>query len=82
MVKVNMNEAKTTLSKLVERALGGEEIVLANNGKPLVMLVPVVPHAAERPVGLHPAPLSDQEAQAALRPLSDEELGLVAEPGF
>jgi len=38
---VNMHEAKTTLSRLVERALAGEEIVIARNGKPLVRLVPV-----------------------------------------
>jgi prevent-host-death family protein len=36
-----MHEAKTSLSRLVERALTGEEIVIARNGKPLVRLVPV-----------------------------------------
>ena len=38
---VNMHEAKTTLSRLVERACAGEDIVIARNGKPLVRLVPV-----------------------------------------
>ena len=38
---VNMHEAKTTLSRLVERALAGEEILIARNGQPLVQLVPV-----------------------------------------
>ena len=38
---VNMHEAKTTLSRLVERALAGEEIVIARNGEPLVKLVPI-----------------------------------------
>lgn len=38
---VNMHEAKSTLSRLVERALAGEEIVIARNGKPLVRLTPV-----------------------------------------
>jgi prevent-host-death family protein len=38
---VNMHQAKTTLSRLVERALAGEEIVIARNGEPLVKLVPV-----------------------------------------
>ncbi|HEX16681.1 MAG TPA: type II toxin-antitoxin system prevent-host-death family antitoxin [Deltaproteobacteria bacterium] len=37
---VNMHEAKTHLSKLVEDALSGEEIILAKAGKPLVRLVP------------------------------------------
>jgi len=39
---VNMHEAKTNLSKLVEEAEAGEEIVLARAGKPVVRLVPVV----------------------------------------
>jgi prevent-host-death family protein len=38
---INMHHAKTTLSRLVERALGGEEIVIARDGEPLVKLVPV-----------------------------------------
>ena len=39
---VNMHEAKTHFSKLVERALAGEDIVVARAGKPCVRLVPVV----------------------------------------
>lgn len=42
---VNMHEAKTHLSRLVERAVEGEEVIIAKAGKPLVRLVPV-----ERPV--------------------------------
>ncbi len=38
---VNMHQAKASLSRLVERALAGEEVVIARNGKPLVRLVPV-----------------------------------------
>ena len=38
---VNMHEAKTHLSRLVERAIEGEDIVIARSGKPLVRLVPV-----------------------------------------
>ena len=37
----NMHQAKTSLSRLVERALAGEDIVIARNGDPLVKLVPV-----------------------------------------
>lgn len=37
----NMHEAKTHFSKLVERALAGEDIVVAKAGKPSVRLVPV-----------------------------------------
>lgn len=40
---VNMHEAKTNLSKLVEEAEAGEEVVLARAGRPAVRLVPVRP---------------------------------------
>ena len=36
---VNLYEAKTQLSKLVERAAAGEEIVIAKAGKPMARLV-------------------------------------------
>lgn len=38
---VNMHEAKTDLSRLVERALAGEDVVIARAGVPAVRLVPV-----------------------------------------
>ena len=34
-----MHEAKTHLSRLVERAAGGEEVVIARAGKPVAKLV-------------------------------------------
>ena len=40
MAIVNMHEAKTHLSRLVERAAAGEEIVIARAGKPAAKLVP------------------------------------------
>ena len=40
MTQVGMHEAKTQLSKLVERAEGGEEIVITRRGRPAVRLVP------------------------------------------
>ncbi|WP_172657282.1 type II toxin-antitoxin system Phd/YefM family antitoxin [Myxosarcina sp. GI1] len=36
----NIHEAKTQLSKLIESALAGEEIIIAKSGKPLVKLIP------------------------------------------
>ena len=38
---VNIYEAKTHLSALVEKAAGGEEIVIAKAGKPMARLVPL-----------------------------------------
>jgi prevent-host-death family protein len=40
---VNLYEAKTNLSKLVDRAAAGEEIVIAKAGKPKAKLVPYRP---------------------------------------
>ncbi|MBM4321289.1 MAG: type II toxin-antitoxin system Phd/YefM family antitoxin [Deltaproteobacteria bacterium] len=37
----NLYEAKTSLSRLVEQAAQGEEIVIGKNGKPMARLVPL-----------------------------------------
>ncbi len=37
----NIHDAKSQLSRLVERALEGEEIIIARAGKPMVRLVPI-----------------------------------------
>jgi prevent-host-death family protein len=44
-MEVGMHEAKTQLSRLVERALRGEEVVITRRGMPAVRLVPVTPTA-------------------------------------
>jgi len=44
---VNVHAAKTNLSRLIERACAGEEIVIARNNEPAVKLVPV-DHAEPR----------------------------------
>jgi prevent-host-death family protein len=40
-VSVNMHQAKASLSRLVERALAGEDVIIARNGQALVRLVPI-----------------------------------------
>ena len=75
MTKVNMHEAKTSLSKLVDQALNGEEVILAWRGQPLVRLVPVTSTSGRRPIGLHKAEFSDAAAAESMRPLSDDDLG-------
>jgi prevent-host-death family protein len=37
----NIHEAKSQLSKLIERAMNGEEVIIAKAGQPLVRLVPI-----------------------------------------
>jgi prevent-host-death family protein len=39
--KVNIHEAKTNLSRLIEEVTGGAEVVIAKAGKPVAKLVPI-----------------------------------------
>jgi prevent-host-death family protein len=41
-MEVNIHEAKTHLSKLIEKALAGEAVVIAKAGKPMVRLAPIL----------------------------------------
>jgi prevent-host-death family protein len=41
MATVNIHEAKTHLSRLVERAAKGETVIIAKAGKPMAKLVPL-----------------------------------------
>ena len=52
MDTVNLYEAKTKLSQLVERAAAGEEIIIAKAGRPLARLVPLAKRTTPRPLGL------------------------------
>lgn len=49
---LNIHQAKTHLSKLIEQAVGGESIVVAKAGKPMVQLVPVGQPGEPRQLGL------------------------------
>jgi prevent-host-death family protein len=40
---VNIHEAKTHLSRLLERVAAGEEVVIAKAGKPVARLIPFAP---------------------------------------
>ena len=50
--QVNIHQAKTELSKLVERVEGGEEIIIARAGRPAVKLVPLPKRGARRRLGV------------------------------
>ena len=52
MVTVNIHEAKTQLSKLVDRAAKGEPFVIAKAGKPLVKVVALDAPKAPRRLGV------------------------------
>ena len=52
MVQVNIHEAKTQLSKLVEKAANGEAFVIAKAGKPMVKVIPFTyPQKQQQRVG-------------------------------
>lgn len=48
---VNIHEAKTHFSRLVERAAGGEEIIIARAGTPVARLAPLAPGPRREPGG-------------------------------
>lgn len=52
MKTANLHQAKTHLSRLVNAALMGEEVIIARAGKPLVKLVPIEPPKQERRLGM------------------------------
>jgi antitoxin (DNA-binding transcriptional repressor) of toxin-antitoxin stability system len=70
---VNIHKAKTQLSRLIEAALAGEDVVIARGDKPVVRLVAIPQGGFKigilRDRGLGPGP-------DFLEPLSEEELGL------
>jgi prevent-host-death family protein len=48
-ITVNMHEAKTNLSRLVEKAVQGESVVIAKAGKPMVRIIAIdAPAPAKR----------------------------------
>jgi len=50
--QVNIHEAKTHFSRLVDRAANGEEIIIARAGRPLARLAPLVEERQPRRGGI------------------------------
>lgn len=70
---VNVHEAKTHFSKLLEQAHQGQEIIVAKAGKPYARLVPLADHVAER----RPGRLAGTVGDAFFEPLPEDELGVL-----
>ena len=51
MTQVTIHEAKTHLSKLIQKALAGEEIIIANGKQPVVKLVALPEAVKQRRIG-------------------------------
>jgi prevent-host-death family protein len=69
---VNLYDAKTQLSRLVDRAVAGEDIVIARAGKPVVRLVPVENAVPRQPGMLKGLSLPDD----LFDPLPEDELAV------
>jgi len=50
--QVNVHEAKTHLSRLLERVEAGEEVVVARAGRPIARLIPYQPRQEPRVPGI------------------------------
>ncbi len=67
---VNVHEAKTHLSRLLDQAHAGQEIILAKAGKPYARLVPLAADAGVR----QPGRLMGQVGDDFFLPLPSDEL--------
>ena len=52
MTIFNIHEAKTHFSKLLERVLNGEEVIIAKAGKPVARILPMVTNVSPRVPGV------------------------------
>ncbi|HEX3954624.1 MAG TPA: type II toxin-antitoxin system prevent-host-death family antitoxin [Stellaceae bacterium] len=71
MTAINVAEAKAKLSELLDRALAGEEIVIARAGKPLVRLDPIANRAPRKKGAWRDWKIADD---VMLEPMSEEDL--------
>jgi prevent-host-death family protein len=72
MPTVTMHQAKTNLSKLIERVSQGEEIIIARGSKPVARLVPIGAIKGKRQPGSLKGKV--EIGPGFFEPLSDEEL--------
>jgi len=72
MKTFTIHEAKTNLSKLIEQACQGEEVVIARGPEPVVRLVPIADIKGRRQPGALRGKL--RVGPEFFEPLADEEL--------
>jgi len=74
MRTVNVHEAKTQFSRLIDAAHAGETILVAKDGKPWARLVPLEADQPRRQPGLLRSQLRLPPIEVLLAPLPPEEL--------
>jgi prevent-host-death family protein len=52
MPTVNIHAAKSQLSRLLDAAVAGEEVIIARAGKPIARIVPIEPRREPRKLGI------------------------------
>jgi prevent-host-death family protein len=80
MRTVNVHEAKTQFSRLIDAAHAGETILVAKDGKPWARLVPLEPAQPRRQPGVLRGLLQLPSTKELLAPLPPEELDAVDAP--
>jgi prevent-host-death family protein len=73
-MQVTIHAAKTNLSKLIEAALAGEEVVIAKGKRPMVRIVPVAARSGFA-IGLLKGELTGTSPDF-FEPMSEDELAL------
>ena len=81
MKTVNIQEAKTHLSRLVQEAAEGEDIVIAKAGRPMVRLTPVSTLEGPRHLGALAGRVVEAENCWARDAAIEEMYGSAVEPG-
>ena len=76
MTTVSVHEAKTHLSRLIEKVLAGEEVVIARNKEPVVRMVREAPPKKKPLLGALKGTVSFDLEDGFFDPLPDEYLGL------
>jgi prevent-host-death family protein len=72
---VNIYDAKTNLSALLDKAVAGEEVIIARSGKPLARLMPVTTVASKSGVRLGGLKRARLKLSADFHaPMTDEDL--------
>lgn len=74
MATFTVHEAKTNLSKLIERAEAGEEVIIARGGTPVVRLIPLASEKAARQPGMLRGFCEDPPAEFFFEPMSEADL--------
>jgi prevent-host-death family protein len=74
MTTVSVHEAKTHLSRLIERVLAGEEVIVARNHQPVIKLVPAEPKAKKPLLGAFEGKVKFDLEDGFFDPLPEDEL--------